>query len=103
MNLILGNTPSPYGAIGELPPNWTKTENGEVTDANGIPILDENGNPNPNRIHLTPEDLEENGAPSTPFEDEIPNPSNEIPKYVIPIEPPTTQDDLILPSNSRNV
>ena len=65
--------------------------------------MDENGNPNPNRIHLTPEDLEENGAPSTPFEDEIPNPSNEIPKYVIPIEPPTTQNDLILPSNSRNV
>ena len=34
---------------------------------------------------------------------EIPNPSNEISKYVIPIEPPTTEDDLILPSNSRNV
>ena len=58
---------------------------------------------------MTPEDLEENGAPSTPFDDEIPNPSNEIsnpyeiPKAVIPIEPPTTEDDLILPSNSRNV
>ena len=46
-------------------------------------------------------------------DDEIPNPSNENPnapnasieisKFVITMESPTTENDLILPSNSRNV
>ena len=38
---------------------------------------------------MTPDDLEENGAPSTPFDDEIPNPSDEIPKF----DPPTTEGE----------